>query len=266
MSLNHYQVLESSPADDLTTIKKKFRKLAKQYHPDVNPNGRKHFEQITEAWEWVQTNHQKTKDTCNNHAFDWHQSPNKQAHERSSRNLNDIFEMFRNIGAFSPNSQNTQAQSYKRTIQVDVHDCFREFSAVIEFPEQSGQLINLNFPKGLSESSNLNFQCQDAQGNPLKVILIIKVKSNSVHSVDNLGNLIIEHTVSVQDALENLPIQINHPDEQTLIHIENTKQLFQEFLSSGKFIEIKYSGLGFYINNSQTNRNDAIVRIKFAIN
>ena len=51
--LDYYKVLgvdKSASADD---IKKAYRKLARKYHPDVNPNGADKFKEISEAYETI---------------------------------------------------------------------------------------------------------------------------------------------------------------------------------------------------------------------
>lgn len=48
---NYYEVLEISESADSDEIKKAYRKLTKQYHPDRNPDGEEHFKKIVEAYE-----------------------------------------------------------------------------------------------------------------------------------------------------------------------------------------------------------------------
>jgi curved DNA-binding protein CbpA len=49
--INYYEILGLSSGAGIVEIKAAFRQLAKQYHPDVNPNGKEHFTKILKAYE-----------------------------------------------------------------------------------------------------------------------------------------------------------------------------------------------------------------------
>jgi curved DNA-binding protein len=53
---DYYAVLGVKPETPVEEIKKSYRKLARQYHPDVSklPDAEKHFKEINEAWEVLQ--------------------------------------------------------------------------------------------------------------------------------------------------------------------------------------------------------------------
>jgi molecular chaperone DnaJ len=48
---NYYQILGISKDASQDDIKKAYRKLSKQYHPDVNPDGENQFKEIAEAYD-----------------------------------------------------------------------------------------------------------------------------------------------------------------------------------------------------------------------
>lgn len=53
-SVDYYQVLQVQRADDLITIKRAYRRLARKYHPDQNPDNpaaEEQFKRVVEAWE-----------------------------------------------------------------------------------------------------------------------------------------------------------------------------------------------------------------------
>jgi len=65
---NYYEILEISSDATQDEIKKAFRKLAKRYHPDVNPNAHDMMSKITVAYE-VLSDVEKRKEYDRKHPF-----------------------------------------------------------------------------------------------------------------------------------------------------------------------------------------------------
>ena len=61
---DYYAILGVSKTADASDIKKSFRKLARKYHPDVNPNNKKaeaKFKEVSEAYEVLSDNDKRKK-------------------------------------------------------------------------------------------------------------------------------------------------------------------------------------------------------------
>jgi molecular chaperone DnaJ len=70
MSKNYYDILEVDKTATIDDIKKSYKKLARQYHPDLNPNDKESeekFREIVEAYETL-SDEEKRKE------YDWKQS------------------------------------------------------------------------------------------------------------------------------------------------------------------------------------------------
>ena len=65
---NYYKILQVSPQATLEEIKVAFRRLARQYHPDLNQNdplSEEKFKEISEAYEILVNSNSQQKDQFN---------------------------------------------------------------------------------------------------------------------------------------------------------------------------------------------------------
>jgi molecular chaperone DnaJ len=112
---NYYDILgvnENSSADD---IKKAYRKLSKQYHPDVNPNGEEKFKDITEAYEILGNETKKTD-------YD-----NRGRNPFGSFNMDDFF------GGFGNNKPHMKAPDKVISLDITAIESFFGVNKVLEF-------------------------------------------------------------------------------------------------------------------------------------
>ncbi len=64
--MNFYEILGVTPDSELADIKSAYRKLARKYHPDVNPDGARRFKEISRAYDTLSdVNKRKQYDTLN---------------------------------------------------------------------------------------------------------------------------------------------------------------------------------------------------------
>ena len=65
MSVNYYEILEIDKDADSESIKKAYKKLAKKFHPDLNPNdiesAEEKFKEINEAYHVLIDDNERNK-------------------------------------------------------------------------------------------------------------------------------------------------------------------------------------------------------------
>lgn len=134
---NYYDILGVTPDSDDVEIKSAYRKLARKYHPDVNPNSAELFKEITQAYDilshkdkrkqydilngFFKSEHKQNKNTSHqaeqqyrsksfeNHTPPKQEVPPKKSNEDFSKKINDIFEEFKKT------KQKTAKQQEKST-------------------------------------------------------------------------------------------------------------------------------------------------------
>jgi DnaJ-class molecular chaperone len=84
----YYSILQVARNTSDTDIKKSFRKLSKEYHPDKNPNGEEHFKKINEAYSTLSDKKKRAE-------YDYQLD-----HPVTANPANDPYSRFRNV-AFS---------------------------------------------------------------------------------------------------------------------------------------------------------------------
>jgi curved DNA-binding protein len=129
---DYYSVLGVNPTADIKEIKKKYKELAKKYHPDKNPGDKKaeeKFKEINEAYEAIGDPEKRQK-------YDELRQDYQQWQKQGSRGNYDW-------GAWqaSPNSG-----TYSRTMsQEDFADLFGDYGGILIFSPISLAWAETNF-------------------------------------------------------------------------------------------------------------------------
>jgi hypothetical protein len=102
MTLTDYYNILDIPVDaSIDDIKKAYRKLARVYHPDINPapDAKDKFISITEAYEFLVANHEKIKDSeesYDNAVEDWRKYRQTRSRRRATVYARTSYGTFRN--------------------------------------------------------------------------------------------------------------------------------------------------------------------------
>ena len=104
---DYYKILGVSENSSIDEIKKAYRKLSKQYHPDLNPDGIEKFKEIAEAYDVLSDDKKKT-----NYDFE------RKNPFGNSGNFGDMFNMFN--GGFSPFNQRRRQRAPDKIVTVNL--------------------------------------------------------------------------------------------------------------------------------------------------
>src|ERR1035437_8920415 len=98
---NYYEILGIQSNASIDDIKKAYRKMARMYHPDINPapDAKDHFILVTEAYEFLLANHDKIK--LNEQAYheameDWRKYRQNRSRKRATAYARTSYGTFKN--------------------------------------------------------------------------------------------------------------------------------------------------------------------------
>ncbi len=163
--VDYYKILEVAKSATQDDIKKAYRKLARKYHPDVNPNDKnaqKKFQQINEANEVLSDVEKRKK--YDQHGKDWQHaeefekarsareaSPNRgqsSSETFSEGDFSDFFEsMFGGGGARSGGRQSKfRGQDFNAELQLKLIDAYTTHQQTLTV---NGKNIRITIPAGI---------------------------------------------------------------------------------------------------------------------
>ena len=178
--IDYYQVLGVPKTADVSEIKSSYRKLARKYHPDLNPGNKeaeKKFKEINEANEVLSDPVKRKKYDV--HGKDWQHADEiekmQQSQNRSGQpfgsgnyagdNTEDFSEffsaMFGGEAGRRSNRNKFRGQDINATLQLKLTDVYKTQKQTITV---NGKNIRLTFPAGIEDGQVIKIAGQGGQG------------------------------------------------------------------------------------------------------
>jgi len=183
--IDYYKILGISNTATDSEIKKAYRKLARKYHPDLNPNDKeaeKNFKEINEANEVLSNPEYRKK--YDKYGKDWkhadefekaeqqrqqysrRQYAHTQEQEFSNSNFSDFFEsMFGGSGfsggRYSSGNVKFKGQDYNAELQLDLGDVYETKKRTITV---NGKNLRLTIPAGVHNGQTIRLKGYGGEG------------------------------------------------------------------------------------------------------
>lgn len=221
--IDFYKLLEIDKTASPTEIKKAYRKLARKYHPDLNPNNKeaeKKFKEINEANEVLSDPDKRKK--YDEHGDDWkHAEEFEQARKQQSRpprnpsqqyNGEDFSDIF---GSMFGGSQGQSRQSKFRGQDLNA-ELKLKLSDVYQSQKQTltvnGKNIRLTFPAGIENGQIIKVAGHGSpgvNGGPSGDLYITFLIENDTQFKRDGKNLYADAQVDLYTALLGGEVMVN---------------------------------------------------------
>jgi len=173
--VDYYKILGINKTASDKDIKKAYRKLARKYHPDLNPNNKeaeKKFKQINEANEVLSNPENRKK--YDKYGKDWqHGEAFEKAKQQqnysgagrsySEQDFSDFFEsMFGGARSYSKqSSRQFKGQDFNAELHLNLTDVYKTHKQVLTV---NGTNIRLTIPAGITHGQIIKIKGKGGQG------------------------------------------------------------------------------------------------------
>lgn len=258
--IDYYQILELEKTAPQEQIKKAYRKLARKYHPDVNPGDKeaeKKFKAINEAHEVLSDPEKRKK--YDQYGKDWeHAEAFEEAKRRQQQtqggyggftysgegDFSDFFEEIFGRGGFQSGPGGFQrgryrsfkGQDYEAELSLSLHDILDDRKQVLTV---NGKNIRLTIPSGVRDGQTIRVKGQGGpgrEGGPAGDLLLtfrIKLPKGIQRKGDNLY---IEHHIDLFLALLGGKTEVDTPHGKVAMAIPEGASNDQTLRLKGKGI------------------------------
>ena len=264
---DYYKILEVDKKATQDEIKKSYRKLARKYHPDKNPDNKRaeeKFKELQEAYEVLKDNEKRQKyDQLGanwkqyQHAgaggFDFSQWANagggRQYRSASFDDMfgggggfSDFFESFfggRGGGRHSAGFRQMKGHDYEANIRLNLTDAYHGTSTVLNVDNKK---IRISLKPGVKNGQTLRVKgkggASQSGGNNGDLLLKLSVTNNTNFQLDG-NDLRLEQEVDLYTIILGGKLTVNTIEKPISINIPPES-------SNGKVLRLKGQGMPVY--------------------
>lgn len=246
--MNYYNVLGVDKSATKDDIKKAYRKLAKQYHPDVNPGNQEaetKFKEISKAYEVLSDDQKRRQHDSPFSAFEFTQGGDN-GFEDWSHAFNDMF----------GSRFNAMNKNIKATLNISLADAFHGTTRRVEIGTYKG---DVNIPQGIETGQVIRISGagRTTTNGTGDLILTIAVMADPYGKIGRIGNTLkTDVEISAIDAILGITASVN-------VFGENLKFPVKAGTQPESILRLK--GKGMPVLNFPEHRGDLHIHIKVKV-
>lgn len=266
--IDYYKILELDKTATDVDIKKAYRRLARKYHPDLNPNNKEaetKFKEINEANEVLSNPENRKK--YDKYGKDWQHAeefeksgynPNQyqgyakqQRYSDSSDDFSDFFQsMYGRTGSGRSREPKFRGQDFNAELHLSLTDVYKTQKQTLTV---NGKNIRITIPAGIENGQVIKisgYGAPGANGGPNGDLYITFSISNNSNFKRDGNNLYSNVDVDLYTALLGGTILVNTFDGKVKLKVPRETQ-------TGTKVKLK--GKGFPIYKSEENFGDLYI-------
>lgn len=275
--IDYYKILEIPKTATDKDIKTSFRKLARKYHPDLNPNNKeaeRKFKQLNEANEVLSDPEKRKK--YDKYGKDWmHAEEIEKANQQQQRSrqktqqqdygdisgdFSEFFESMYGRGSANRTQQTKfRGQDLNAELQMNIRDAYKTHQQTLTV---RGQNIRLTFPAGIENGQIIKIPGKGspgANGGPNGDLYITFTIVNDTKFKREGSNLFVQIDLDLYTALLGGEVLVDTFDGKVKLKVPPETQ-------SGTKVKLK--GKGFPIYKKENEYGDLFItyQIKLPVN
>lgn len=275
---DYYKILDVEKSATQTEIKSAFRKLAKQFHPDKNPNNKsaeEKFKQINEAYDVLGDPEKRKK--YDHIGSNWNKYQNVNYGDAfsgfgnfsggnfksgNSNDFSDFFKIFFEKDFFGGSFNNINFNNYssQRSSDIKTNITISSEESVIGTLRDvrvNGERIRIKVRPGITNGSVLRVKGKGNISNGKRGDLLVKVLIENSKNESNNLDIYINEKIDLYTAVLGGNLIIKTPDGRKV----NLK--IPPETENGKTLRLK--NLGLSVNENENKKGDIFVKLEVEI-